>query len=249
MRSFCYLLLTPVLFVPGAQSSTTVPAEWRQSTRVLAPDQHVCSGKGGYPYREKSDYVLRELDLRPGDVVVDIGAGDGWWAERMAERVGPNGVVHAAEVDQKLVDRLLDKYDTPQIKPYLCETDGTGLPENSCDLAFLSKTYHHLNEKGHVAYLRHLLKVVKPTGRVCIIEKYPAIGGDRKEHAWPPGLLIEQAEEAGWVPVRYELITGTHHYIVFLVQKDLFAVAAPETKPAALSGRRPADRRRGNTEE
>lgn len=235
MRRFCYLLLMPALLVTSVQSSTTMPAEWHQSTRVVSPDQHVCTIKGGYPYREKSDYVMRELDLRPGDVVVDIGAGDGWWTERMAELVGPNGKVYAAEVDQKLVDRMLDKYDTPQIKPYLCETDGTGLPENSCDLAFLSKTYHHLNEDSHVAYLRHLRKVVKLTGRVCIIEKYTAIRGDRKEHAWPPDLLIEQAQEAGWVPVRYELITGTNHYIAFFVQKDLFATAAPHTKPATSS--------------
>jgi ubiquinone/menaquinone biosynthesis C-methylase UbiE len=233
MRRICYLLLAPALIVPAVQSSTTAPSEWHQSTRVVTPDQHACTGKGGYPYREKSDYVLRELDLRAGDVVVDIGAGDGWWAERMAALVGPRGTIHASEVDQKLVDKMEDKFiDVPQIKPYLCKTDSTGLPENSCDLAFLSKTYHHLNPDSHVAYLGHLRKVVKPTGRVCIIEKYPAITGERKEHAWPLSLLIQEAEEAGWVPVRYELMPGTYHYIAIFVQKDLFPAEAPQTRPA-----------------
>ena len=237
MRRFRYLLLMPALTVSAVQSSTTTPSEWYRSTRVVSPDQHACTGKGGYPYREKSDYVLRELDLRPGDVVVDIGAGDGWWAERMAALVGPKGVIYASEVEQKLVDKMEDRFaDVPQVKPYLCKTDSTGLPENSCDLVFLSKTYHHLPSDGHVAYLRHLRKVVKPTGRVCIIEKYPAITGERKEHAWPLSLLIQEAEEAGWFPVRYELMTGTHHYIVIFVQKDLFPVETPQTKPATSRG-------------
>jgi len=195
-----------------------------QSTRVIDPDQHACTGGGGYPYRKNYEYVLKELDLKKGDVVVDIGAGDGWWAEKMAKFVGPEGTIHASEVKQGQVDRMKEKFtDVPQIKPYLCPTDSTALKENSCNLAFLSKTYHHLNKGGHVDYLRHLRKVVKPTGRLCIIEKHPALGSGRgREHAWSPGLLMQQAEEAGWIPVRYELITGTYHYIAIFVQRELF---------------------------
>jgi ubiquinone/menaquinone biosynthesis C-methylase UbiE len=202
---------------------------------VWSPDQHVCAGTGGYPYRERSAYILKELDLQAGDVVVDIGAGDGWWAEKMAELVGAGGIVYASEVDQRKVDKMKEKFTgVPQIKPYLCETDSTGLPENSCDLAFLSKTYHHLNVGGHVDYLRHLRKVVKPVGRVCIIEKYQAIAARRKDHAWSLSLLVQQAEEAGWIPVRYELMTGTYHYLVILVQKDLFPPETRETKPTTV---------------
>lgn len=233
MRNACCLLLVPALIAPSLYPSTAAHTESHQSTRVTSPDQHAYTGTGGYPYREKSDYVLKELDLQAGDVVVDIGAGDGWWAERMAEFVGDEGIIHASEVDQEKVDRMKERFaDVPQIKPYLCETDSTELPENSCDLAFLSKTYHHLNPGGHVEYLRHLQKVVKPTGRVCVIEKYRTITTQRKEHAWSLSLLVQQAEEAGWIPVRYELMTGTYHYLVLFVQKDLFPSDIPQTKPA-----------------
>ena len=82
--------LLPVLIVIIALCSSpglTATNAW-QSTRVTDPNQHVKTLGSGYPYRAKSEYVLRELDLRPGDAVVDIGAGDGWWAERMAALVG-----------------------------------------------------------------------------------------------------------------------------------------------------------------
>jgi ubiquinone/menaquinone biosynthesis C-methylase UbiE len=216
-----FLIVFTLLFV-----TTGIYADSVESTRINEPNQHICAGGDGrYPYREKSEYVLNELDLKPGDIVVDIGAGDGWWAEKMAKFVGSKGTIHASEVEQDKVDNMKEKFaDVEQIKPYLCPTDCTGLADNSCDLAFLSKTYHHLNKGGHVDYLRHLRNVVKPTGRLCVIEKHAGLGSGRsQEHALLPGLLFEQAEEAGWIPVRYELITGTYHFIAFFVQKELFS--------------------------
>jgi len=215
----------------------TVYADSGESTRVADAKQHAYGGSERYPYRQKSDYVMKELDLKAGDVVVDIGAGDGFWARQMAKSVGAEGVIHASEVEKRKVDDMKKKLaDVPQIKPYLSPLDGTALAENSCDLAFLSKTYHHFNEGSHVDYLRHLRKVVKPAGRLCVIEMNPALASGRgKEHAWSPGLLIQQADEAGWILVRCELMTGTYHFIAIFVQKELFP-------PQSSRGSRAAER-------
>jgi len=129
-----FLVALILISVPTGTYADTV-----QSTRVIDPNQYACTGGDGYPYRRKSEYVLKELDLKVGDVVVDIGAGDGWWAEKMAKFIGSEGTIHASEVAQKKVDKMKEKFaDLPQIKPYLCPTDSTGLTDNSCDLAFLS---------------------------------------------------------------------------------------------------------------
>jgi tRNA A58 N-methylase Trm61 len=212
-----------LLIVTAGGSPLATSTDLWHSTRVTDPNHHQTTGTGRYPYRAKSDYVLRELDLRPGDVVVDIGAGDGFWAERMAKPVGKEGTVYASEVEQEKVDRMKEKFaDLTQVKPYLCPTDGTGLAENSCELAFLSKTYHHLDADGRVDYLRHLREVVRPTGRLCVIERYANIAGQSSSHDMLLSQLVKQAEQAGWIAVRYELMTGTYHYITIFVQKDIF---------------------------
>ena len=74
--SVCIRTLVAVVFL-AALASPFALAESQpgRSTRIIDPKQHVRSGPAKYPYREKADYIFRELDLRPGDVVVDIGAG------------------------------------------------------------------------------------------------------------------------------------------------------------------------------
>jgi ubiquinone/menaquinone biosynthesis C-methylase UbiE len=199
-------------------------ADTNESTRVTDERFHARSGPSRSPYRAKAEYVLKELDLKNGDVVVDIGAGgEAWWSERFAQQVGPKGVVYAAEISESKVNSIAKKFaNLPQLKPHLCKTDSIELPENSCDLAFLSQTYHHLNKGGHVDYLRHLRTVIKPTGRICIIERYSKIATRKKSHGTNLSTLTQQAEEAGWIPVRCELIRGTYHHICILVQEDLF---------------------------
>ncbi len=178
---------------------------------------------------------MKELDLRSGDVVVDIGAGDGWWAERMADVMGREGIVYAAEVKRKLVDKMKEQYaGRPQIRPYLTAKESTQLPNGSCDLAFFSQVYHHLPEKKRVDYLCHLQKVVKGTGRLAIIEKYPTLATRYKTHGTRISSLALQAEQAGWVLVRYQLLPRTYHYLAIFVKRDLFP---PEPKPKRKSDR------------
>jgi SAM-dependent methyltransferase len=213
-----------------------LPVAGRQQDRR---DSRGRDSRAGLGYREAADYVIKRLGLRRKSVVVDIGAGDGWWSSKIAEKLGPKGIIHAGEVDQRKVDTMKEKWNTvPRIKPYLCPTDGTGLQENSCDLAFISKTYHHFEKGTHVDYLKHLKKVIKPSGRVVIIERHADLASGRgKEHAWQPGLLGRQAEQAGWMLLRCELIPGSDHFMATLVKPEVFVEKLSKRLTAARKRR------------
>jgi len=228
------LFLLTFMAGPGAafaQPTTLPKVQPARSTRVGDPQMHSrARGRSSSP-RAWSDHILTELDLRPGDVVVDVGAGDGWWAEKIAKAVGKEGMVHAAEIDTKKIEEMRSKYaSVSQIRPYLCQKDSTGLAEGSCDLAFFCQSYHHLEENGRIDYLRALKKVLKPTGRIAIVDKYSQVSTSMRQHGVDLGVLIKEAEEAGWVLVRYELLTGTEHYLATFVQKELFAPAAKKLR-------------------
>lgn len=223
--------MRPSLLITALALSATLYGESRaqvqRSSRVTDPQQHTTSGTRSSPYRKHRRYIIAELDLQPGDTVVDIGAGDGWWAQRMARGAGPNGVVYAAEVSARKVTQMKLRFTKmPQVKPYLCPKDGPGLPENSCDLAFLAQTYHHL-PKDRLADLRGLKRVLKPTGRLCIIERYLDLGERKTTHGTKPNELLATIQKSGWVLVRFELLPKTNHYLSIFVQKELFKSERP----------------------
>jgi len=208
-------------------------AEAGKATRITDAAQMRKDHSPPKSFKTQKEFILRQLDLRLGDVVVDIGAGDGWWSEPMARFVGPGGLVHAAEVTEAKVDQMKRKFaDLPQVRPYLCPTDGPGLPPASCDLAFISETYHHFDRGTQVAYLKGLRSVLKPSGRLVIIERYTETGIGRGEHGTPLSRLIREAEESGWVPLRTEMIAGTYHYLAIFASQDLFPTEQPRPESA-----------------
>ena len=220
--------LTVMLIATTAIAS----ADAWQGTRVGEPSRYRSADLGP---RTDSEFVMRELDLRPGDVVVDIGAGKGWWEWQLSEAVGEEGIVYAAEIEQDLVDDLGEELSRfPQVRPILVETDGTGLEPDTCDLALFIRVYHHLDVDGRVDYLRHLHDVVKSTGRIAILDYHHDVPPLNPEHAMPPADLFRDADSAGWVPVRYEHRPGGKYYIAILAQKEVF-----EEGPMTWSGREP----------
>ena len=86
LNRICLLLLLILIAAPAA-----IYADSGKSTRIVDPNQHAYGGDGRYPYRQKSDYVMKELDLKAGDVVKEIAPiidGGGGGRPQMAQAGG-----------------------------------------------------------------------------------------------------------------------------------------------------------------
>ena len=120
---------------------------------------------------ERGDLLLRELGLKPGMAVADIGAGTGYYARRMAPLVGSSGLVYATDVQPEMMKMLEDgakKAGLTNIKPILGGLQSVNLPDASIDLAIMVDVYHELEFPFEV--IDSLVRALKPGGRIAYVE-------------------------------------------------------------------------------
>jgi arsenite methyltransferase len=149
---------------------------------------------------QQPDRVIAELGIRPGDHVADIGAGGGYFTFRLAEAVGPEGMVYAVDVDEdmtRLLEERVAEEGHANVKVILGKFEDPLLPDGKIGLVFTCNTYHHIEERP--AYFRGVLADLEPEGRVAILELnatswFPRTFGHHTER----DVIVSEMEEAGY---------------------------------------------------
>jgi predicted methyltransferase len=152
-------------------------------------------------------------DLKPGQRVLDLIPGDGYWTRIFAKMVGPRGRVYAAWPQPYARDamgnvqqlkQLARQYGnvTVQVQP------GTALaaPE-PLDVVWTSDNYHDYNDKfmgspGSQAFARAAFRALKPGGLFIVIDHAAAPGRAARDtetlHRIERATVIAQASAAGF---------------------------------------------------
>ena len=118
---------------------------------------------------ERTDILLRALNLKKGMIVADIGAGTGYLSRRMADSIGLQGTIYAVDVQTEMIAKLksLSK-NYSNIKPILSTPSDIKLAANSLDMAIMVDVYHELEFPYEVA--QSVWAALKPNGKLVLVE-------------------------------------------------------------------------------
>jgi len=195
------------------------------SGRIFAPVMGV-GGAGWLERPEREDEeapskALDALELKPGMVVADIGAGSGYYSSRIAKRVGPTGRVYATDIQQGMID-ILDRRITAEgltnITTVLGGMDDPRLPPASIDLAIMVDVYHELQQPQ--LFLQRLKGTFKPNGRLVLLEfrkedpKVPIL----EVHKMSVAEVKQEMEAEGFVLDKVIDVLPWQHIIVLRVK-------------------------------
>jgi predicted methyltransferase len=152
-----------------------------------SPGRHPVSGReyawpmgvAGAPWLERGEReaeeapsrALRLLKVAPGEVVADVGAGSGYFTERLAGLVGQTGRVYATDIQQGMLDLLgarVSRAKLENVTLILSDPADPKLPPNAIDMVLMVDVYHELGEPQTV--LGHIRTALKPSGRLVLIE-------------------------------------------------------------------------------
>jgi ubiquinone/menaquinone biosynthesis C-methylase UbiE len=120
---------------------------------------------------EECSTLLEVLKLKPGQVVCDLGCGNGFYTLPIAERVGATGKVLAVDIQQEMLHLLSERAkaaDLDHIETILGSPIDPRLPEGEVDLVLLVDVYHEFAYPEQM--LQAIRKSLKPQGRVVLVE-------------------------------------------------------------------------------
>ena len=170
--------------------------------------------------KSKPDEILKALDLKPKQIIADIGAGGGYFTLRFAGIVGKGGRVYAIDTNCEFLDSILSsaqekRLDNVGIIP--AEED-LPLPKKGLDLIFMRNLYHHLTDRTE--YFKKLRVFLKPDGRLVIIEHKPGAGGVFSfrrlfGHSTPKETIKLEVEAAGYWLIKDYDILPEQSFLVF----------------------------------
>jgi len=120
----------------------------------------------------KVNEVIEKLQLKPGNIVADIGSGSGTYSIPMAKAIAPNGILYAVDIDQKMLDYVAEKAKkegVTNLRTVLGEYDDPKLPVKDVDVAFYHRALHMIEHRQ--THLNATAKYLKPDGRIVVIDK------------------------------------------------------------------------------
>ena len=150
--------------------------------------------------RNEANTVMDLAGIRPGMTVADIGAGEGYYTVRLAERVGSRGRVLAEDIDRDALARLGNRIEAERLENVsikLGTVDDPRLPTGSFDRIFMVHMYHEVTEP--YAFLWRMRPALKKGGEVVVVD----VDRPTDQHGIPPKLLFCEFERVGFRLVEF----------------------------------------------
>jgi ubiquinone/menaquinone biosynthesis C-methylase UbiE len=165
------VLLAVALALGLAQSPGVHPISGREYARPMGVAGAAWLERAEREREEAPSTALAIMRVMPGSTVADIGAGSGYFTERLAQLVGPTGRVYANDLQRGMLDllqRRVERQRLTNVTLVLGEPADPKLPPAAIDLALMVDVYHELSDPQTM--LANIRKALKPRGRLVLIE-------------------------------------------------------------------------------
>ena len=137
---------------------------------------------------ERTDLLMKNMQLSKSDQVADIGAGSGYFSFRISPLV-PEGKVHAVDISPQMLGIIRAKKGKGEFENVLTVQStikNTTLTKDSIDCALLVDAYHEFSYPREMA--ESIYDSLKPQGKLILIEY-------RKEDPAVPIKLLHKMSE------------------------------------------------------
>jgi predicted methyltransferase len=143
--------------------------------------------------------VLRALDLRPGNTVVDLGSGAGYFALKLSPAVGKQGQVLAVDLRRLSLFFLWTRAllrGQHNVQVIVGEEDAPRLRTDTVDAALICNTYHEFSHPELI--VDSVYRSLRPGGRLVVVDRASRTAESPHTHEVPLTVVAGQLRSEGF---------------------------------------------------
>ena len=186
--------------------------QYRDRSAVDMAAQFESPSRPVYRYRLE---IVGLLELKPGMIVAEIGAGSGFLSRIIAEKVTPAGKAVATELDEKMVTYMNERARAERLSNFTAvrgQLTSTGLDRASMDAIVIVNTYSFFDRPEEM--LRSVAETLKPGGLLLIVD-FPREGRGANARGAAAADVTAVAAKAGFTKFDESSVVPQHYALKF----------------------------------
>jgi hypothetical protein len=212
------------LFLPSvtmAQDTTAFPPVNRPVSPVIPPSWE---SEATRDRNHEADQVFQWLGVQAGDRVADVETGGGYYAVRLAQRLGTASILYAEDSEAGYLGQLrvrLEHERLPFIQLVLGDANDPKLPPHTIDVVILAYRYHGIRNPYEFFY--HLFDALASGARIGVVE----LERPTDRQGTPAALMRCELAGLGYRQTQFTFLTpGTGYLAIFTAPDELPAIGA-----------------------
>ncbi len=164
--------------------------------------------------------TMDAIGVRPGMVIGEAGAGEGYFTFHLSRRVGSGGMVYANDIDRKALDAIdsrCRKDGVLNIQTVVGEVVDPLFPVKDLDMIILVYAFHDFARQEE--WLQNAKRYLNSGATLVIIDRDPDKYGGEYSHFLTRPKLLEIVRRAGYEPLRVETFLERENIYIFSRQR------------------------------
>jgi ubiquinone/menaquinone biosynthesis C-methylase UbiE len=156
---------------------------------------------------QQPEKVMDVIGVKPGMIIGEPGAGEGYFTFHLAKRVGERGHIYANDINENAllhIEMECKKKGITNITTVIGEVENPMLPMGKMDMIIMVYVLHDLEKP--VEFLRNIIPSMKPGAKLVLLEREPLKTKNEydKTHFLTKEKILRLTSEAGFHLRRFE---------------------------------------------
>jgi len=159
------------------------------------------------------DKIWCALNFQKPQILVDIGAGTGFFATAFSSKL-QNGKIYACDTSDVMIQWMQENITDEKIIPFQTSENAINLPDSKADLVYMINVHHELLEPEKI--LAEAYRLLNIKGKIAIIDwkAEPMNEGPPENIRISDKVVIEQLDRIGFKNIKTQEILPLHFLLL-----------------------------------